>query len=101
MACASSRTDARPDPAAPFPPTRSGSSPVATPGSRNTPGHLRRRLAAIGIECRAQRTTALLQLAAQVPAAILGDTLGLTPRTAVHWTAQGAGRWNAYAARRT
>lgn len=78
--------------------------PVAVPGRHagqpQHPEHLRRRLAALGIDCRAQRTTALLQLAAEVPAAVLADTLGLTPRTAVRWAAHAAGNWTAYAARR-
>jgi len=69
-------------------------------GQPQHPEHLRRRLAALGIDCRAQRTTALLQLAAEVPAAVLADTLGLTPRTAVRWAAHAAGNWTTYAARR-
>ncbi len=68
-------------------------------GQPQHPEHLRRRLAALGIDCRAQRTTALLQLAAEVPAAVLADTLGLTPRTAVRWAAHAAGNWTTYAAR--
>ena len=42
-----------------------------------------------------------MQLAAKVPAAILADTLGITPRTAVRWAAEAGGNWTTYAARRT
>ena len=69
-------------------------------GQPQHPEHLGRRLAALAIDCRAQRTTALLQLAAQVPAVVLADTLGLTPRTAVRWATHAAGNWTTYAARR-
>jgi hypothetical protein len=69
-------------------------------GQPQHPEHLRRRLAALGIECRAQRSTALLQLAADVPAAVLADTLGLTPRTAVRWSHHAGGDWTHYAGHR-
>ncbi len=42
-----------------------------------------------------------MQLAAEVPAAILADTLGITPRTAVRRAAEAGGNWTTYAARRT
>lgn len=69
-------------------------------GQPQHPGHLARRLATLGIDCRAQRTAALLQLAAEVPAAVLADILGLTPRTAVRWATHAGGNWTTYAARR-
>jgi hypothetical protein len=34
-----------------------------------------------------------MQLAAEVPAATLADTLGITPRTAVRWAAEAGGNW--------
>jgi hypothetical protein len=70
-------------------------------GQPQHPEHLRRRLQALSIDCRAQRNAALMQLAAEVPAAILADTLGITPRTAVRWAAEAGGNWTTYAARRT
>ena len=70
-------------------------------GQPQHPEHLRRRLKALAINCRAQRSAALMQLAAEVPAAILADTLGITPRTAVRWAAEAGGNWTTYAAQRT
>lgn len=69
-------------------------------GQHQHPEHLRRRLKTIGIDCRANRNAALLQLAAEIPAAVLADTLGITPSTAVRWTQTTAGDWTRYAARR-
>lgn len=70
-------------------------------GQHQHPEHLRRRLKAVGIDCRANRNAALLQLAAELPAAVLADTLGITHSTAVRWTKTAGGDWISYAARRT
>ncbi|MGH9379221.1 MAG: hypothetical protein ACRD2Z_01205 [Thermoanaerobaculia bacterium] len=64
------------------------------------PEYLRSRLGALGIDCRASRNAALLQLAAQVPAAVLADTLNLHPNTAVRWVKTASGDWSRYAAER-
>lgn len=64
------------------------------------PEHLRSRLAALGIDCRASRNAALLQLAAHVPAAVLADTLNLHPTTATRWVKTAGGDWTRYAAAR-
>ncbi len=45
------------------------------------PDYLRTRMAALGINCRAARTAALLQLAAKTPPTALADLLGLHPAT--------------------
>jgi hypothetical protein len=69
-------------------------------GQPQHPEHLRRRLGRLGIDCRANRTAALLQLAAEVPAAVLADTLNIHRRTAVRWSQHAGGNWAHYAARR-
>ncbi|MGH2660596.1 MAG: hypothetical protein ACRDHS_13300 [Actinomycetota bacterium] len=65
------------------------------------PEQLRVRLNAIGIECRPGRNAALLQLGAEVPAAVLADLLGLHPTTAVRWVDLAGGDWTRYAAERS
>lgn len=65
------------------------------------PEYLARRLRTLGIDPRAGRAAALLDLATQVPAAVLADLLGLTPHTAIRWTQHAAGHWTTYAAHRT
>jgi hypothetical protein len=69
-------------------------------GHHQHPEYLRRRLGALGIDCRAHRNAALLQLAAEVPAAVLADTIGIDPKTAVRWTKTAGGDWTRYAAQR-
>lgn len=64
------------------------------------PTHLARRLLRVGVDCRASRNTALLQLAAEVPAAVLADLLGLNPNTAIKWVQLAGGNWTRYAAER-
>ena len=44
------------------------------------------------------RRATLLQLAAEVPAAVLAELLHLTPATATRWTRDAAGDWSRYAA---
>ena len=46
----------------------------------------------------AGRRAALTDLAAQMPAAVLADLLGLTPGTAVRWMRQAGADWSGYAA---
>lgn len=59
---------------------------------------LGRRLARLGIEPRAHRNTALLQLAGELPIPVLADLLGLHLGTAQRWADTAAGNWTAYAA---
>jgi hypothetical protein len=47
---------------------------------------------------RQGRSTALLTLAAEVPAAILAKTLGIHVQVAIQWQKISAGDWTAYAA---
>ena len=46
----------------------------------------------------AARQAALMQLASQIPAAVLAEILHLHPTTAVAWVAAAGGDWNTYAA---
>jgi hypothetical protein len=72
--------------------------PGLLPGQPITPARLSARLNAIGIPVRAARRAALTDLAAQVPAAVLADALGIHPTTAVNWTRDAGADWNRYAA---
>ncbi|MBA3630884.1 MAG: hypothetical protein H0W55_14655 [Actinobacteria bacterium] len=69
-------------------------------GRHQHPDYLRVRLGALGVECRAQRRAALLQLASEVPASVLGDMLNLSPSTAAKWVEWAGGNWTNYVAHR-
>jgi len=56
------------------------------------------RLHRCGIDPRGCRNTALLQLAAELPAAVLADLLGMHVVTADGWVKAAAGNWSTYAA---
>lgn len=49
---------------------------------------LARRLRRLRIDVRAARHAAMLQLAAEVPAAVLADTLSIDVGTATRWAAR-------------
>ncbi len=66
-------------------------------GRHQHPDYLRVRLSALGIDCRAQRRAALLQLASQVPASVLADMLNLAPSTTAKWVDWAGGNWTDYA----
>ncbi|MEU8034457.1 hypothetical protein AB0C13_38810 [Streptomyces sp. NPDC049099] len=51
-----------------------------------TASHLTVRLNRLGIRARASRNTALLDLAAQIPASVLSDVLGICVTCAVAWS---------------
>ena len=72
--------------------------PGLLPGQPITPARLAGRLRALGIPVKAGRRAALTGLAAQLPAAVLADTLGLQPATAVRWMHDARADWNRYAA---
>jgi hypothetical protein len=72
--------------------------PGRWPGTALTPDALGGRLHAIAISPRQARSTALLTLAAEVPAAILAKTLGIHIQAAVQWQKISSGDWTAYAA---
>lgn len=78
------------------------SSPWLFPGGR--PGQpisafrLTERLRQIGVYAGQARSTALFQLASEIPAAILARVLGIHISVAVKWQRAAAGDWTAYAA---
>lgn len=59
--------------------------PGGTPGRPMSAPHLTRKLKKHGIAPRAARNTALIDLASQIPAAVLGKLLGIDPGTAETW----------------
>ncbi|MGH9117838.1 MAG: hypothetical protein ACRD0A_08145 [Acidimicrobiales bacterium] len=72
--------------------------PGHRPGRPITANRLGQRLGVFGIDARAARRAAQLQLAAQVPAVVLAELLGITVRTAVDWVHAAGGDWANYAA---
>jgi integrase len=72
--------------------------PGHLPGRPITPSRLGERLRHIGIYAQTGRRAALLDLAAQLPAAVLADLLGLHENTAAKWINQAGGDWTRYAA---
>ena len=80
------------------PPTTIWLFPGHLPGRPITPARLGERLRAIGIYAQTARRAALLDLAAQLPAAVLADLLGLHQTTAAKWMHQAGGDWSRYAA---
>ena len=72
--------------------------PGMLPGQPITPLRLGMRLRTLGIYTMAGRRAALIDLAAQLPPAVLADLLNIAPTTAVQWTRQAGGDWSGYAA---
>jgi hypothetical protein len=72
--------------------------PGHLPGRPLTALRLGQRLSPYGIDARAARRAAQTQLAAQVPAVVLAEMLGVTIRTAVDWVHSAGGDWANYAA---
>lgn len=64
------------------------------------PEYLRLRLGKLGIECRASRNAALLQLGGRLPAAVIADKLDVHRSTADRWVKLAGGDWARYAAER-
>jgi hypothetical protein len=75
--------------------------PGGVPGRHLHHDRLCIRLSAIGIDSSILRTAALLDLAAEVPASILADLVGLHTLTATRWTRAAGGDWAGYAAARS
>jgi hypothetical protein len=80
------------------PPATTWLFPGHLPGRPITPARLGERLRALGIYAQTGRRAALLNLAAQLPAAVLADLLGLHETTAAKWMHQAGGDWSRYAA---
>lgn len=72
--------------------------PGHLPGRPITAARLGERLGPLGIDARAGRRAALLQLAAELPAPVLAGSLGITTATAVDWVKAAGGDWASYAA---
>jgi hypothetical protein len=80
------------------PPASTWLIPGLLPGRPLTPDRLGSRLRKLGVYAMAGRRAALTQLAAELPAAVLADLLGLHPNTAADWVSHAGGSWNRYAA---
>ena len=72
--------------------------PGGMPGRPITPSTLADRLRKLGIASQPGRRAALMDLAAQLPAAVLADLLNLHPTTAAKWMHEAGGDWSRYAA---
>ncbi len=72
--------------------------PGHLPGRPINPSRLGERLRLLGVRALPGRRATLLQLAAEVPAAVLAELLHLTPGTATRWTRDAGGDWSRYAA---
>ena len=72
--------------------------PGGQPGRPVSATHLGQRLKDLGIQPGQARSTALFQLAAELPAALLARMLGIHIDVAVAWQHASAGDWMTYAA---
>ena len=72
--------------------------PGGQPGRPISTARLTRRLNDLGIHPSRDRSTALFQLATEIPAAILARTLAISTDVAVTWQRHSAGDWITYAA---
>jgi hypothetical protein len=72
--------------------------PGGQPGRPVSSGHLGQRLKDLGIHPGQARSTALFQLASELPAALLARMLGIHIEVAVQWQKISSGDWAAYAA---
>ena len=72
--------------------------PGLQPGRPLTAARLGERLRALGIRAQPGRRSAMTNLAAQVPAAVLADMLNLAPTTVVKWVSDAGGDCSRYAA---
>lgn len=74
--------------------------PGISPGRHRGAGALSRRLLEHGIEVRCARNIALLTLAAELPAPLLADLLGMHITTASRWVDYARRDWSSYLAAR-
>jgi hypothetical protein len=72
--------------------------PGAHPDRHRSESHLATRLKRLGIYARASRHGALLELSAQLPAAVLSRLLGISIRDVDRWTTRSGNSWANYAA---
>ena len=71
--------------------------PGGQPGRPISARHLQQRLKALGVKPREARGTALFELAAELPAALLAHMLGIDISAAVAWQRVSSGDWTTYA----
>ncbi|ELS50829.1 hypothetical protein [Streptomyces viridochromogenes] len=69
-------------------------------GTHRSAATLAAKLRRYQLPVRPSRNTALLALAADLPAAVLSDLLGISITSALQWTRDAARDWNAYLASR-
>ncbi|GAB3005348.1 hypothetical protein GCM10023080_083830 [Streptomyces pseudoechinosporeus] len=72
--------------------------PGSQPGRPISAWAMGERLRKLGIRLAETRSTALFQLATELPAAVLARTLGIDITVAVKWQRAAVGDWAAYAA---
>jgi integrase len=72
--------------------------PGGLPGRPITAKHLAGRLRRLAIPTQPGRRSALIDLAAQLPAGVLADLLNLHPTTAAKWSHEAGADWSRYAA---
>lgn len=72
--------------------------PGHLPGRPITAARLGDRLGVLGVNAQTGRRAAMQPLAAEVPAAVLADLLGIAVATAVDWAHAAGGDWTRYAA---
>ena len=73
--------------------------PGSTAGNHIGPSALGNRLAALGIQPRTMRNTARAELVTEIPPAVLGQLIAISPATASHWATLTNSNWNTYAGR--
>lgn len=74
--------------------------PGRTPHRAIDPERFANRLKQRGIRPRGGRNTALIQLASELPAAVLSDILGIDIATATRWASYAKRDWHGYLANR-
>ena len=72
--------------------------PGGAPGQHISSARLAHRLKRLQIPPRASRNTALMGLAAEIPAKVLGDLLGISLKTAINWSEEAGNTRLTYAA---
>ncbi len=72
--------------------------PGGQPGRAMSSSHLAKRLRQLGLRSGEARSTALFQLATELPAALLARLLGIHISVAVTWQRASSGDWTSYAA---
>ena len=70
-------------------------------GKHVGPVVLGQRLTAHGIQPRNMRNSARAQLVTEIPPAVLGQLIAISPTTASRWATLTNSNWNAYAAERS